>query len=122
MSGPRWTYKGILYRSQAELKLAHDFHERAIPFEHDYKFSEERRFLLDFAILDKKIGIEVEGLTQKGGRHQRLEGYMRDCEKYNLALFEGWKILRVPSFWLMCASFSKEMKEFFDNLDRMMED
>ena len=121
MTAGRWTYKGILYRSQAELKLAHELIERSIQFEHDYQFTPKRKFLLDFAIAPKKIGIEVEGLTQKGGRHQRIEGYMRDCVKYNLALVEGWKILRVPSFWLLCGTYSKEISDFFDNLDKLMQ-
>jgi len=37
---------------------------------------------------------EVEGGTWRGGRHTSGAGFRKDCEKYNLALEHGWRVLR----------------------------
>ncbi len=60
----------------------------------EYKFLANRKFRFDIAIPDKKIAIEFEGGIFSGGRHTRGKGYARDVEKYNLAVLEGWKVLR----------------------------
>lgn len=55
----------------------------------------QRKFRFDFCYPVQKIAIEIEGGTWKGkGRHTSGIGYARDCEKYNLALIQGWKVLR----------------------------
>jgi len=100
------------YRSKWELAMAIHLDELHISYEHDYRFDERRRFLFDFAIIDKMIAIEVEGLTHEGGRHQRINGFMRDCEKYNLAVQKGWKLFRIPSYWLMQTKYYKELQDF----------
>ena len=60
----------------------------------EYKFSDTRKFRFDFAIPDKKIGIEYEGIFSGKSRHTTITGYSRDTEKYNLAVAEGWMVLR----------------------------
>lgn len=41
------------------------------------------------------VALELEGISPKGGRHQSIGGYTKDCEKYANALTLGWKVLRV---------------------------
>ncbi|AUL97471.1 hypothetical protein FORC54_3326 [Vibrio vulnificus] len=36
----------------------------------------------------------MEGGTWANGRHTRGKGYAADCEKYNVAALEGWRVLR----------------------------
>ncbi len=60
----------------------------------EYKFLPGRRFRFDFAWPDLMIAAEVEGGTWAGGRHVRGDGYERDCQKYNLATFAGWRVYR----------------------------
>ena len=61
----------------------------------EYKFMPDRDYRFDFAYPNEKIGIEVEGGTLgMQGRHTRGKGYAEDCLKYNLAVLNGWKILR----------------------------
>lgn len=60
----------------------------------EHKFLKERRFRFDFACIDLKIAIEVEGGIWSNGRHVRGAGYIRDMEKYNLATIYGWRLLR----------------------------
>ncbi len=54
----------------------------------------DRRFRFDFAWLDKRLVVEVDGGTWSGGRHVTGAGYARDCEKHNLAVAAGWRVLR----------------------------
>lgn len=57
-------------------------------------FDSIRRFRFDWAIPDLKIAIEYEGIFSKKSRHTTISGYTEDCEKYNLAIANGWKVLR----------------------------
>jgi very-short-patch-repair endonuclease len=57
----------------------------------------------DFAFVDLKVAIEIEGTTSFGknkngtmrlGRHQTAKGFAEDCLKYNSAYLHGWTVLR----------------------------
>ena len=92
-------------RSKAEERMEDLLEEWAIPdpiLEH--RFSKDRKWRFDFAWKGRKnVAIEVEGIqfdAQRAGRHQRGDGFARDCEKYNMAALMGWIVLRVPSTWL----------------------
>ncbi len=66
-----------------------------IEFVEEHVFHPTRKWRFDFAILDKKIAIEYEGIFGKGkSRHTTVSGYTADAEKYNAAVMEGWKVLR----------------------------
>lgn len=60
----------------------------------EYKFCETRRWRFDFAWLERKIAVEIEGGTWTGGRHTRGSGFAKDCEKYNHAALDGWRVFR----------------------------
>ena len=62
--------------------------------EREFRFDPDRKWRLDFAFPDKKIGIEIEGGTWTNGRHSRGTGYEKDLCKYNAASRRGWMILR----------------------------
>lgn len=62
--------------------------------ESEYAFDAERRWRFDFALLEKQIAIEIEGGLY-GGRHTRPAGYAADCEKYNAAVMQGWRVIRL---------------------------
>ena len=80
--------------SQGEESFALHCRVENIKVEREYRFFPDRKWRLDFAIPEEKIGIEIEGITFAGGRHQRIGGYSKDLEKYNKAVLMGWKILR----------------------------
>lgn len=64
----------------------------------EHRFAPPRRWRFDYAILEHKIAIEVEGAVWVNGRHTRGSGFIADMEKYNTATSLGWSILRcVPT-------------------------
>jgi len=80
--------------SPGEETLALHCQAYRVTVEREYRFDPARRWRLDFAIPDKKLGIEVEGGTWTNGRHNRGSGMAADCIKYNTAVLRGWRILR----------------------------
>ena len=60
----------------------------------EFRFSPPRRFRFDFAWPGERVAVEMEGGVWAGGRHVRGGGYAADCEKYNLATAQGWRVFR----------------------------
>jgi len=60
----------------------------------ELQFHHKRLFRFDWAIPELKIAIEYEGIFSKKSGHTTVSGYTKDCQKYNLAATEGWKVLR----------------------------
>ncbi len=60
----------------------------------EYRFDDIRQFRFDFAHPKLMIAVEIEGGVWSYGAHVRGTGYIKDMEKYNLAIVLGWKILR----------------------------
>jgi len=62
--------------------------------EREFRFYPERKWRFDFCFPAQLIGIEIEGGTWTGGRHNRGAGFEKDAEKYNQAAKMGYRILR----------------------------
>jgi len=76
----------------------------------EYRFHAVRRWRFDYAWLEHKVALEVEGGVWTGGRHTRGAGFLADIEKYNAAVVAGWRVVRVtPS--KLCASVTLAMLE-----------
>ena len=60
----------------------------------EYRFDGVRRFRFDFAWPELHFAVEVEGGIHSGGRHTRGVGFEKDCEKYDLAMRNGWTVYR----------------------------
>jgi very-short-patch-repair endonuclease len=60
----------------------------------EHRFHPIRKWRFDFAWIDRKLAVEVEGATWARGRHTRGAGFEKDCEKYNTAALAGWRVLR----------------------------
>jgi len=56
----------------------------------EYQFHKTRKWRFDYAIIEHKIAIEVEGGVYTNGRHTRGSGFLKDIKKYNTATCEGW--------------------------------
>ncbi len=62
------------------------------PYKPQYEFHAERKWALDFAWPDHKVGIEINGNQWVKGGHNTGRGVQRDAEKGNAARFLGWRI------------------------------
>ena len=95
---------GACLVAKQDLEAAFDFWLRQngdIPTPtREYRFAPPRRWRFDFAWPDHKLAVEIEGITYDGGRHQRVEGFIADCHKYEVALMQGWRVYRVPGQWI----------------------
>lgn len=83
--------------SSIEAELARQFKAADLGgfFVPEFRFCPGRKWRIDYACIDKRIAIELEGVTGgAGGRHQRKAGFEKDCEKYNTLALEGWLLLR----------------------------
>lgn len=82
-----------LYRILAARYLDCTIDAVPMPVE-EYRFHSVRRWRADFAWPAAKVLVEIEGGQWTGGRHNRAAGYAKDCEKYNTATLEGWRVFR----------------------------
>lgn len=76
----------------------------------EHRFHPVRRWRFDYAWIDHKVALEVEGGVWTGGRHTRGAGFVGDMEKYNAAVVAGWRVVRVVPGKL-CASATVGMLE-----------
>lgn len=68
--------------------------EHQLEYKTDHRFHKTRRWKFDFAITGLKIAIEYEGLQSEKSGHTTLVGYTGNCDKYNAAVLQDWKLLR----------------------------
>jgi very-short-patch-repair endonuclease len=66
----------------------------------EYKFHPIRKWRFDYAWLDRKIAVEIEGgiwirgASGRGGAHSLPSNIIRDMEKSNAAQALGWRVFR----------------------------
>lgn len=65
------------------------------PLKREHRFDEKRKWRFDFAHHDTQVAIEIEGGVWSKSRHTNGAGYSQDCEKYNAATLQGWRIFRL---------------------------
>ena len=63
----------------------------------------------------KPLLLEIEGVTKYGslGRHQRADGYEKDCEKYAEALLLGFSLLRVTQHMVKSGKAMDYVERYF---------
>jgi very-short-patch-repair endonuclease len=63
----------------------------------EHQFHPLRKWKFDYAHLDTKVAIEIEGGVWTNGRHVRGSGFIGDAEKYNTAAMHGWAVIRLAT-------------------------
>lgn len=63
----------------------------------EYIFHPVRRWRADFAHLDTRVLVEIDGGVWAGGRHTRGGGFIEDCAKLNAAAVLGWTVFRLAT-------------------------
>ena len=61
----------------------------------EFRFHAERKWRADFAHIESRTLIEIEGGIYVQGRHNRPQGFAADAEKYLEAALAGWRVLRL---------------------------
>ena len=77
----------------------------------EYKLLENRRFRGDFAHLESKTVIEIQGGIWIRGRHNRATGYTKDCERSLLLVADGWKVI-----YLVESMFTEQIFEIIKGI------
>jgi len=85
---------GKQVKSEGHGKIKDTLGWMGVQFVIEHEFHPTRKWRFDFAILDKMIAIEYEGIHSDKSRHTTRSGYAGDIEKYNAATKLGWRILR----------------------------
>lgn len=104
-SATRRTYGRIPVRSQdgkwkrslLEVEFAKQVNGRVPAWVEELEFFPGRKWRLDFAWPDSRVACEIQGGTWRGGRHTRGAGFEGDCEKFNSATEQGWKVYKFTS-------------------------
>ena len=60
----------------------------------EYQAVPKRKFRYDFAFVQEKLLVEVQGGIWIRGSHARPKGITRDMTKLNLAQLAGWRVLQ----------------------------
>ena len=81
-------------KSDLEDAFAFQLDALGIPYMREYRFAPPRRWKFDFAWVEQKVAFEIEGGVWVNGRHNRPQGYISDCEKYNRATELDWHVYR----------------------------
>ena len=80
--------------SQLEAELALQIRALDLPEPiREYPAIKGRKFRFDFAWVERKLLVEVNGGTYTKGAHSTGRGIARDYEKANLAVLQGWRVL-----------------------------
>lgn len=61
----------------------------------EFRFHPTRRWRYDFAFVENKVAVEVDGGVWVQGRHTRPSGFIEDMHKLNEAAILGWTVIRV---------------------------
>lgn len=80
-------------KSALEEEFAIALKDAGIYFVRAWTFHPDRKWRFDFAFA-WGVAAEVEGGTWVGGRHVQGGGFQKDCEKYNAATMNGWRVFR----------------------------
>jgi very-short-patch-repair endonuclease len=86
--------------------------------EREYRFSDTRRFRLDFAWPAQKLGVEVQGGTWVKSGHTTGTGLERDFDKLNTLSAEGWKVLMFSRKMIESGYAVEMIKQILGNGDK----
>lgn len=82
----------------------------------EWRFHEERRWRFDYAHVETKVAIELEGGVWVNGRHNRAGGFIEDASKYNTATWMGWAVFRLPAELITFDSIAA-IVDYIENMD-----
>ena len=85
-------------KSSLEARLAWKITVAGLPPpEVEFIFHRPRKWRFDFCWPENMLAVEVEGAIWVQGRHTRGSGFTGDCQKYNQATLDGYRVLKFTS-------------------------
>lgn len=106
-------YRKLSAKRGNQSKIGFILNQLGIKHQAEYRFHPKRKWLFDYAIPEKKIAIEYEGLFSRKSRHTTKVGYTNDAEKYNTAQIMGWVVLRYTA--LNLSSLREDLENVMQN-------
>ena len=97
MAAPESRQRKIIRMQESKLEsaLAYQIKVCGLPVPvREFVFAPPRKWRFDFSWPWLKLAVECEGGTFVGGGHVRGKGYELNCDKYNTATMNGWRLLR----------------------------
>lgn len=79
----------------------------------EFRFHSERRWRFDWAWVEARVALEVDGGVYTSGRHTRGAGYERDCEKLAEAALLGWTVFRASTGQVADGTAMSWIERFF---------
>ena len=80
-------------------------------------FFKGRRWRFDFAWPELMVAVEVEGGIWVNGAHSRGAHFLSDCEKYNTATRQGWKVFRFGTNMVKDETIQCFMLDVFEKME-----
>ena len=84
----------------------------------EYQAIKGRKFRWDFAWLERKLLVEVNGGTYTQGAHSTGRGIARDYEKANLATLDGWRVLMFDGKAVKSGEAVETIRKALESIDR----
>lgn len=82
--------------------------------EKEIKFDKKRLYRFDYGYTGRKLAIEIEGGIYGRKAHGSITGILRDINKYNLALLNGWRVYRVPTDKMLKEKTIKDITKLYN--------
>ena len=87
--------------------------------EFPFALMRRRKFRFDFAWIEERVAVEIQGATFRKGAHSSGTGLARDFEKNNLAMLLGWKVFYFDSKMVQDGRAVNTICEAFGNVGMM---
>ena len=83
----------------------------------EFVFHPERKWRADFAHLESRTILEIEGglHVQGGGRHNRAAGFIADATKYCEAFLAGWNVVRLTEAQITAPLIERLIRRVLQN-------
>jgi len=82
--------------------------------EREFRFHQTRKWRADFAHIDSRTPIEIEGGIYIQGRHNRPQGFAADAEKYLEAALDGWRVLLLTELQITAPMIERIIRRVCD--------
>ena len=82
----------------------------------EFIFHPPRKWRFDFSWPDYLIACEIEGGIWINGGHNRGSGWTSNMEKYNTAVLDGWKLVRVTPQMVINGDAAQLIKQLFQTV------